>query len=213
MMPTRPTSTRPFHTRLLACGSAAVAASLTLVAPQQARADDGIEVPSMPAQLQVPAGNEVYLVQHAVGTQNYVCLPSGGGYVWSFWGPQATLFSDEDDQKLTHFLSNDTNGIARPTWLHSKDSSTIWGAGIATASSASNPEFVEAGAIPWLLVAIVDAQDGPTGGSKLSNTTFIQRLDTSGGVAPAAAGCAAATDVGKRVLVPYTTDYYFYRAE
>jgi hypothetical protein len=213
MTPTRPVSTRPLHSRLLACASAAVAASLTLVAPQQALASDDIVVPSMPASLQVPAGNEVYLVQHAVGTQNYVCLPSGGGYVWSFWGPQATLFGDDDDQKLTHFLSADSGGIARPTWMHSKDSSTIWGAGIATASSVSNPEFVEAGAIPWLLVAVVDSHDGPTGGDKLSDTTFIQRLDTSGGVAPAAAGCAAATDVGKRALVPYTTDYYFYRSE
>jgi len=206
-----PTS-RTLHARLLSCTTAAVAASLTLASPQAALAKHEIEVPSMPANLEVPAGNEVYLVQHAIGTQSYVCLPSGGGYVWSFWGPQATLFSDDDDQKLTHFLSTDSGGIARPTWMHSKDSSTIWGAGIASATSVTAPDFVEAGAIPWLLVAIVDSQDGPKGGDKLSDTTFIQRLDTEGGVAPAD-GCAAATDVGKRVFVPYTTDYYFYRSE
>ncbi len=50
---------------------------------------------------------------------------------------------------------------------------------------------------------------GPTGGGKLARTTFIQRVNTAGGVAPA--GCAASTDVGKKALVPYTTDYIFYR--
>ena len=211
-LPRMTPSSRNSHSRLLVCTTAVVAASLTLAVPQRALADDDIVVPSMPANLEVPAGNEVYLVQHAIGTQNYICLPSGAGYVWSFWGPQATLFSDDDDQKLTHFLSNDSGGVARPTWMHSKDSSTIWGAGVASATSVTAPDFVEAGAIPWLLVAIVDSQDGPTGGDKLSDPTVIQRLDTEGGVAPAV-GCAAATDVGKRVLVPYTTDYYFYRSE
>jgi hypothetical protein len=189
-----------------------VAASLTLATPQQALAKKDIEVPSMPANLEVPAGNEVYLVQHAIGTQNYICLPSGGGYVWSAWGPQATLFSDDDDQKLTHFLSADSGGVARPTWMHSKDSSTVWAASLASATSVTNPDFVEAGAVPWLLLTVVDSADGPTGGDKLSDTTFIQRLDTEGGVAPAA-GCAAAADVGKKALVPYSTDYYFYRSE
>jgi hypothetical protein len=45
----------------------------------------------------------------------------------------------------------------------------------------------------------------------LTATTFIQRVNTSGGVAPST-GCAASTDVGKQAFVPYTTDYYFYRA-
>lgn len=166
----------------------------------------------MPASLEVPPGNEVYLLVHAIGTQNYVCLPSAGGYAWTFWGPQATLFDDDDDQKLTHFLSPDGGGTARPTWMHSKDSSTVWGAAQASATSVTDPDFVEAGSIPWLLVAIVDSEDGPGGGHKLSDTTFIQRLDTAGGVAPAA-GCAVAADVGKRVFVPYTTDYYFWRSE
>ena len=44
----------------------------------------------------------------------------------------------------------------------------------------------------------------------LSKTTFIQRLNTTGGVAPAD-GCSTSADVGKQVLVPYTADYYFYK--
>lgn len=186
---------------------------LALASPQEALAKKhDIDVPEVPAALQVPAGNEVYNVWKAVGTQNYICLPSGVGFAWSFFGPQATLFDNDDQQKLTHFLSSDPLGVARPSWMHSKDSSTIWGAAIATASSITDPGFVEAGAIPWLLVEIVDGQPGPDGGDKLVDTTFIHRLDTSGGVAPAV-GCSAATDVGKKALVPYTTDYYFYRED
>jgi Protein of unknown function (DUF3455) len=53
---------------------------------------------------------------------------------------------------------------------------------------------------------------GPTGSDKLTKTTFIQRLDTSGGVAPAASTCATAADAGKKALVPYSADYFFYKA-
>jgi len=43
-------------------------------------------------------------------------------------------------------------------------------------------------------------------------TTYIQRLNTTGGSAPST-GCALSTDVGSQVLVPYTADYYFYKAQ
>jgi hypothetical protein len=45
----------------------------------------------------------------------------------------------------------------------------------------------------------------------MTQTTYIQRLNTTGGTAPAN-GCSASGDVGKQVLVPYTADYYFFRA-
>jgi hypothetical protein len=41
-------------------------------------------------------------------------------------------------------------------------------------------------------------------------TTFIQRLNTSGGVAPSM-GCASVMDVGARAFVSYTADYFFYK--
>jgi len=44
----------------------------------------------------------------------------------------------------------------------------------------------------------------------MMRTTFIQRVNTEGGVAPAA-GCSLPADIGKRALVAYTTDYVFYR--
>jgi hypothetical protein len=46
---------------------------------------------------------------------------------------------------------------------------------------------------------------------RLAGTTFIQRIATTGGLAPAAALCNAVT-VGNRVEVPYTADYTFWKA-
>jgi hypothetical protein len=57
---------------------------------------------------------------------------------------------------------------------------------------------------------VVGAQHGPTGGDKLAATTFIQRLNTAGGMAPST-GCTLSTDVGQKALVPYTADYFFYK--
>jgi hypothetical protein len=76
--------------------------------------------------------------------------------------------------------------------------------------SSSDPNFVAPGAIAWLLVQVVGAQDGPTGGHTLTATTFIQRLNTSGGVAPST-GCTSSTDVSNQAFVPYTADYFFYK--
>jgi hypothetical protein len=56
----------------------------------------------------------------------------------------------------------------------------------------------------------VKGEDGPTGGDTLTHTNFVQRLNTSGGVAPTT-GCSAPTDVGHLAFVPYTADYFFYR--
>ena len=45
----------------------------------------------------------------------------------------------------------------------------------------------------------------------LTGTTYIQRLNTSGGVAPST-GCSSSADIGNKAYVAYTTDYYFYKA-
>jgi len=97
----------------------------------------------------------------------------------------------------------------RATWQHD-DTSTVWGE-VKDGNASSDPAFVEPGAIAWLKVTIVGYQDGPKGGDKLEGTTFIQRLNTSGGLAPAT-GCSSPADVGKQQFVPYTADYFFYKA-
>jgi len=62
------------------------------------------------------------------------------------------------------------------------------------------------------LLETVGSKEGSTGGTLLSKTTFVQRLNTKGGSAPAD-GCAVPTDVGKQALVPYSADYYFYKSD
>jgi hypothetical protein len=78
-----------------------------------------------------------------------------------------------------------------------------------SATHDTDPAFVEEGAIAWLLLEEVGTQLGPKGGDALADTTFIQRVNTHGGVAPST-GCSSLTDVGKRAIVPYTADYFFY---
>jgi hypothetical protein len=62
--------------------------------------------PPVPASIQVPAGNEAFLLGRGVGTQNYVCQPvaSLGRVAWTLFTPQATLFSDLEEQPTTHFF-------------------------------------------------------------------------------------------------------------
>jgi hypothetical protein len=194
---------------LVACVSALAGALTTSVLPP-AHANPDLSPPLVPPNLEVPAQNKVFLVGHAAGTQQYICLFSGSSFDWTFFGPQATLFKNNKNQIITHFLSPNPfeSGTARVTWQHSNDTSTVWAASIASSSAS---QFVAPGAIPWLLLQVVGDQPGPTGGERLTRTTFIQRLNTSGGVAPLS-GCAALADIGKKALVPYTADYFFYES-
>jgi hypothetical protein len=72
---------------------------------------------------------------------------------------------------------------------------------------SSDPKYVVPGAIPWFLLEVTGSQPGPTGGSLFSQTSFIQRVNTTGGSLPPAA-CEPA---GNIKFVPYTADYIFYR--
>ncbi len=65
--------------------AAAFAASLS----QPVRADE-VTPPTVPASIEVPAGNTPFLVGHAVGTQNYACMPLNNGVAWTLYTPQAT---------------------------------------------------------------------------------------------------------------------------
>jgi hypothetical protein len=179
-----------------------------------AQRQTGISVPPVPGTIVVPSGNDPFLTGRAIGTQNYICQISGTSFVWKFLGPQATLFianGDEVYQQIaTHFLSLNPFevNVARPTWQSSFDTSSVWGFAL---SSSTDPNYVSPGAIPWLLLHAVGTQPGPTGGSTLAQTTFIQRINTTGGIMPST-GCSGTDTVGKVVFVPYTADYYFFKA-
>jgi hypothetical protein len=188
--------------------------------PKSAHADD-ITVPDMPDNIKV-TGGKAFLVGHAIGTQNYVCQPSGAGVAYILFTPQATLFGEDRGQIITHFFSPNpdqddpntdpkvvvANGAIRATWQY-RDTSRVWAATVPGGSS-TDQKFVELGAVAWLKLKAVGHQDGPTGGDKLSSVTFVQRLNTHGGVAPST-GCASLSDVGNKAFVPYRADYFFYK--
>ncbi len=62
------------------------------------------------------------------------------------------------------------------------------------------------GAVDWLRLKATSTAAGADG-DRLGGTTYIQRIHTVGGVAPAGA-CAA----GASAEVPYTADYVFFKA-
>lgn len=198
-------------TRLVASAAMSLAFGL---APAAAQSAPALDVPPVPTGLEVPAGNTLFLGARATGTQNYVCLPTAKRTVaWRFLGPQATLFVEAaggvQQQVTTHFLSVNPIEVtvARPTWQHSIDTSKVWG---RVRSSSADPLYVAPGAIPWLLLEAAGTELGPNGGDALAQTTFIQRVNTSGGIAPTT-GCTNDDEIGKVALVPYSTDYFFYR--
>jgi lipid-binding SYLF domain-containing protein len=93
------------------------------------------------------------------------------------------------------------------TWQDSRDTSRVWAQPIG---SFVDPAFVAPGAIAWLLLQRLSVEAGPAGRDALTRTTYIQRINTIGGVAPAT-GCTAAGNVGAKILVPYEADYTFYK--
>jgi hypothetical protein len=197
--------------RLWTTSMAVVAGACLALQPPELSAHE-LDPPPVPPELKVPAGHRPFLLGHASGTQNYICLAkkTDSGFAWTLFGPQATLFNDDDMQIITHFLSPnpEEEGTARATWQHSRDTSTVWA---KRSASSSDPAVVEPGAIPWLLLEVVGADLGPSGGHRLTETTHIQRVHTSGGLEPLT-GCAQASDIGQQALVPYTADYIFYKA-
>ena len=210
--------TRPFRSLLVA--------TLVLGYAGCYAAAQKITAPTTPATITPPAGNSAFLVGHAEGTQGYVCLPTTTGASWTVNAsrPEAILSASSSGKnfEIIHFLSQDTDPnenapkplpFGSPTWRSSLDGSVVWAKAltppVAPGSDASCPN---SGAIPCLLLQTIGSKRGRSAGAGLSQTTFIQRLNTSGGSAPAT-GCSASTDVGKQVLVPYTADYYFFRKD
>jgi len=178
--------------------------------------------PPTPDTIAVQAGNSPYLVGHAFGSQGYTCLPtSTGGTAWNPTArPEATLFTDlfgQQFQIITHFQSVNANPkpdvqvplSGNATWQSSLDSSRVWAVKVNGIDAGTDPDSCpNTGSIQCLLLQSVGNKKGPTGGNLLANTTFIQRLNTRGGAVP-----TTACTVGQTQLVPYTADYYFFRAD
>lgn len=148
-------------------------------------AQAGPPPPSVPDPIQVLDGSKVFLIGHAIGVQIYSCNGTG----WSLVAPRADLFDDQGEIVVTHF--------AGPTW-QAKDGSMV--VGHAEASVSADPT-----AIPWVRLSAASTTPG-----QLGNTTVIQRIATTGGLAPPDADCTAVM-AGTVAEVPYTADYYFWK--
>ena len=80
----------------------------------------------------------------------------------------------------------------------STDGSAVVGKKVAQADAPQTD------AVPWLLLAATST----TGSGVFTGVTYVQRIATTGGKAPAT-GCGA-DNVDAETRVPYTADYYFY---
>jgi len=144
----------------------------------------------VPDRIQVPAGNAPYMQAHAIGAQVYACAATADGPKWQFVEPQAILYDDHARLIGIHF--------AGPTW-QTRDGSQVKAARVDGVT-------VDPTAIPWLLLKQTSTTPG-----RLAATTYVQRLNTRGGLEPAPSKCSTAT-VGNERKVLYTADYRFWRA-
>jgi len=145
-----------------------------------------------PAALNPPADATLAAVLPARGVQIYTCAApaAGGAPAWTLKAPHAVLGKDGDVQAI-HF--------AGPSW-QALDGSIVTGAKVAAAAAPDGTS------IPWLLLQGTTH----TGAGSFAGITWIQRLDTENGAAPAT-GCDDA-HVGAQVLAAYGADYFLYRA-
>lgn len=164
-------------------------AGLTHARAAGAVAADDNRAPELPAvcqTIQVAAGNDVAFHAYASGVQVY----RWNGTAWAFVEPVANLFAARNfhGQVGTHY--------AGPTWESNSGSKVV-----AKRVDGCTPN---ASAIAWLKLEAVSTE-GP---GVFDGVTFVQRVNTTGGNAPAAPG----SFVGEEARVPYTAEYYFYRA-
>jgi hypothetical protein len=175
--------------KMMTVGFVLLTSGVSGVASGGFAAGDSPSPPKVPAALAVPAGAKLAARFHATGAQVYACTSAGGQYSWVLARPDATLADASGAIAGSHG--------AGPAWK-SKDGSSVVGKKLAQAAAP------EAGAIPWLLLGATST----TGAGQFTAVTFVQRVATKGGIAPAT-GCDA-THVGAEARANYSADYYFY---
>ena len=170
--------------------SPAIILAIAFVAPLFGHADSA-KPGNVPANIQAPSGNKLYLVTHAEGAQNYVCLPAKADstFAWTLYGPQATLFAGKGnaEQVGTHFLSADAAGAGHPTW-QANDSSRVQG---TLAASSSDNAFVAQGRDSMVAAEsiVVGTRKGRWRAIRARHIRAAKSIH-SGGTAPAGgAGC------------------------
>jgi len=175
---------------LLVLLSVAGLSSAVVPATRASAPSDSPDLPSpLCDSITVEDGNKLAFRVYALGVQIY----RWNGTAWAFVGPEATLFADDhyNGEVGTHYVG--------PTWESNSGSKVV---AARVPGTGCTPDST---AIPWLLLKKVSSE-GP---GIFSSVTFIQRVNTTGGTAPTTPG----TFAGEEKEVPYTAEYYFYRAK
>jgi Protein of unknown function (DUF3455) len=149
---------------------------------------------ALPDAVKVPAGQKVTMETVGVGEITYECREKqavAGQFEWAFVGPNAVL-NDRSGKAVGAYYGPPA------TWV-AADSSKVTGAQVAVAPAAP-------GSIPLQLVKANPA----VGQGAMTGVSYIQRVATQGGVAPASA-CGMDTK-GKKEIVKYQADYIFWAA-
>jgi hypothetical protein len=160
------------------------AALFSIAASAWVQAADN-RAPEVPTDIQVPEGHKVLFHGYAEGVQIY----TWNGASWGSSIPEAVLVDQDGELVAIHY--------GGPTWESNSG-------GLVMGTVVRPRVTVDPDAIPWLLLAPTQIE----GAGIFSGTTYIQRVNTVGGKAPAAAGAF----VGEVARVPYAADYYFYRS-
>ncbi|MDM0046262.1 DUF3455 domain-containing protein [Variovorax dokdonensis] len=148
----------------------------------------------LPDAVKVPAGHRVAMETVGVGEIAYECRAktgAAGSFEWVFVGPKAQL-NNRAGQTVGRYFGPPA------TWA-AQDGSAVTGTQLAVAPSGN-------GNIPMQLVKANPA----SGMGAMNGVSYIQRVATRGGVAPATA-CNAAT-TGRQEIVRYQADYIFWKA-
>jgi hypothetical protein len=160
-------------------------------AVQPAFAQNGPELPPQCALIAVDAGHKLDFRAYAKGVQIYRW--NANTFFWDFVAPRADLFAEESfhGEIGTHFEG--------PRW-QSKGGSRVKAAAVLGKSCTP-----DSSAIAWLLLK--SNENTPSG--MFRDVTFIQRVNTTGGLRPTTPGMLD----GEIKEVEYTAEYYFYKAE
>jgi Protein of unknown function (DUF3455) len=179
--------------RTLPCLAAAAAATV-LAACASSPTMTSYSQDMLPDAVKVPAGHKVAMETVGAGEITYECREKTGAtgqFEWVFVGPKATLMDRRGSTVGKYY--------GPPATWEANDTSKLTGTQVAVAPAM-------AGSIPLQLVKANPAM----GSGAMSGVTYIQRVATAGGVAPA----MACNEQGKgmKQTVTYRADYIFWKA-
>jgi hypothetical protein len=148
---------------------------------------------SLPEPVKVPAGHKVSMETVGIGSITYECRVKAnapaGQFEWFFVGPDAKL-NDRGGRQVGKYFGP-------PATWESMDGSKVTGTQVAVVPAM-------AGSIPYQLVKANPAM----GSGAMQGVSYIQRVETRGGVAPSMP--CGASNTGQKQVVQYQADYIFY---